>query len=83
MDSPTRYAGVDWASRAHAICVVDEHGTALERFEVEHTEPGLRMLGRRLVKAGVARVAIERPDGPVIDALFAAGLRSSSSRAVT
>lgn len=74
MDSPTRYAGVDWASRGHAICVVDEHGTALERFEVEHTEPGLRTLGRRLVKAGVARVAIERPDGPVIDALFAAGL---------
>ena len=26
------------------------------------------------MKAGVARVAIERPDGPVIDALFAAGL---------
>lgn len=74
MDSPTRYAGVDWASRAHAICVVDEHGTALDRFEVEHSEPGLRALGRRLARAGVARVAIERPDGPVIDALFAADL---------
>ena len=74
MDSVTRYAGVDWASRTHAICVVDEHGTALERFEVEHSEPGLRTLGRRLAKAGVARVAIERPDGPVIDALFAADL---------
>jgi transposase len=74
MDSPTRYAGVDWASRSHAICVVDEHGTALERFAVEHSGPGLRTLGRRLVKAGVARVAIERPDGPIIDALFAVGL---------
>jgi transposase len=74
MDCPTRYAGVDWASRAHAICIVDEHGTATERFEVEHSEPGLRSLGRRLAKAGVVRVAIERPDGPVIDALFAAGL---------
>ncbi len=74
MDFPTLYAGVDWASRSHAVCVVDEHGTALERFEVEHTEPGLRTLGRRLAKAGVTRVAIERPDGPVIDALFAAGL---------
>ena len=74
MDSPTRYAGVDWASRAHAICVVDEHGTATERFEVEHSGPGLRTLGRRLARAGVVRVAIERPDGPVIDALFAAGL---------
>ena len=83
MDSPTRYAGVDWASRAHAICIVDAQGTALERFEVEHTGPGLRTLGRRLVRAGVGRVAIERPDGPVIDALSRSGSRSSSSRAVT
>jgi transposase len=74
MDSGTTYAGVDWASRAHAVCIVDERGSALERFEVEHSEPGLRSLGRRLVKAGVTGVAIERPDGPVIDALFAAGL---------
>jgi transposase len=74
MDCPTRYAGVDWASRAHAVCIVDERGSLLERFEVEHSEPGLRALGRRLAKAGVGGVAIERPDGPVIDALFAAGL---------
>lgn len=74
MDSPMRYAGVDWASRSHAVCVVDERGEAIERFEVEHTEPGLRTLGRRLTTAGIARVAIERPDGPVIEALFAAGL---------
>lgn len=74
MDSGTTYAGVDWASRAHAVCIVDGRGSALERFEVEHSEPGLRSLGRRLAKAGVTGVAIERPDGPVIDALVAAGL---------
>ena len=74
MDSPTRYAGVDWATRSHAICIVDERGAAVEQFTVEHTEPGLRTLGRRLVKAEVTQVAIERPDGPVIEALFTAGL---------
>ena len=74
MDSGTTYAGVDWASRGHAVCIVDGRGAALERFEVEHTEQGLRSMGRRLVLAGVAGVAIERPDGPVIDALLAAGL---------
>jgi transposase len=74
MDSGTAYAGVDWASRAHAVCIVDGRGSAIERFEVEHSEPGLRSLGRRLAKAGVTGVAIERPDGPVIDALLAAGL---------
>jgi len=74
MDCPTRYAGVDWASRAHAVCIVDERGAAIERFEVEHSGPGLRSLGRRLAGARVAGVAIERPDGPVVDALLAAGL---------
>ena len=74
MDGIARYAGVDWASRSHAVCVVDERGEPIDRFEVEHSEPGLRTLGRRLTKAGAARVAIERPDGPVIDALFVAGL---------
>jgi Transposase len=69
MDSRTRYGGVDWASRSHAICIVDDRGEPVEQFTVEHTEPGLRTLGRRLVKAGVNQVAIERPDGPVIEAL--------------
>ncbi len=75
MDGNGRFAGVDWASRSHAVCVVDERGEPVERFEVEHSEPGLRTLGRRLTKAGVTRVAIERPDGPVIEALSTAGLK--------
>lgn len=73
MHSPIRYAGVDWASRSHAVCVVDERGEPVERFGVDHSEPGLRTMARRLAKAGVAQVAIERPDGPVIEALFGAG----------
>ena len=39
MDSPTRYAGVDWASRAHAICIVDEHGEPREDKKEEEKEP--------------------------------------------
>ena len=74
MDSSTRYGGVDWASQNHAACVVDEGGRAVDRFEVTHTAAGLRARGRRLTKAGVGRVAIERPDGPVIDALLEAAL---------
>jgi hypothetical protein len=31
-------------------------------------------LTRRLVRLGVGQVAIERPDGPVVEALLAAGL---------
>jgi transposase len=39
---------------------------------VEHTDAGLRELARRL--RGIDGVAIERPDGPVVDALLEAGL---------
>lgn len=72
MDGIRRYAGIDWARERHAVCIVDQHGTATARLEVEHTAAGLRELVRRL--AGVEAVAIERPDGPVIDALLEAGL---------
>ena len=41
---------------------------------MEHTAAGLRDLVSLLGKHGVGEVAIERPDGPVIDALLEAGL---------
>ena len=72
MDGTRRFAGIDWAKARHAVCVVDGRGRAVARFEVEHTEAGLRELVRRLT--GVEGVAIERPDGPVVEALLEAGL---------
>jgi transposase len=72
MDGIRRYAGIDWAKASHAVCVVDERGGAVARFEVEHTDTGLRELVRALT--GVVGVAIERPDGPVVEALLEAGL---------
>ena len=71
-DRPT--AGVDWASEGHAISIVDGQGVELERFAVEHTAAGIARLLARLRRAGVEEVGIERPDGPVIDALLDAGL---------
>ena len=67
-------AGVDWASEDHAVSVVDAQGVELERFGVEHTAAGLRRLTDRLGRAGVVEVGIERPDGPVVDALLVAAL---------
>ena len=72
MDGTRRFAGIDWAKARHAVCVVDGQGRAVARFEVEHTDAGLRELVRRLT--GVEGVAIERPDGPVVEALLEAGL---------
>ena len=75
MHSPTIFAGIDWAMAGHAVCVIDGSGTVLERFEIEHTEAGLRTLVHEFGVRDVSGIAIERPDGPVIDALLDAGLR--------
>src|SRR5215472_10473521 len=60
-------AGIDWASADHAVCVVGAFG-------VEHPAGGLRALVSRLAGAGVREAAIERGDGPVVDALLEAGV---------
>jgi len=66
--------GIDWASDDHAVCVVDMAGKVVQRFIAGHTGKGLAGLVRRLRRAGVGEVAIERPDGQVADTLLEAGL---------
>jgi transposase len=73
-DTTVRHGGIDWASAEHAVCVVDDAGGIIERFAVGHRAADLAGMCRRLGQAGVRRVAIERPDGPVVDALMEAGL---------
>ena len=68
------FAGVDWASEEHACCVVDEDGRIIEGRRYRHDERGISALCRRLVDLGVARVAVERPDGLLIERLLDAGL---------
>ena len=48
--SVARFAGVDWASEEHAVCVVDERGRILEGRRYRHSEPGIRALCARLVR---------------------------------
>jgi transposase len=64
--------GIDWARDDHAVSVVDAAGRQVERFSVAHTGAALTALTRRLTGHGVTEVAIERPDGPVVDALLGA-----------
>ena len=68
------YAGVDWASEAHAACVVDETGRVTVERVVGHDERGVAELCDLLVGEGVQRVALERPDGVLVERLVDAGL---------
>jgi transposase len=67
-------AGIDWARDDHAVAIVDGRGREIDRTTVEHTAAGLRDLVAFLHRHGASEVAIERPDGPVIDTLLAADL---------
>lgn len=68
------FAGLDWASQAHAVCVIDERGAIIDRFDVAHDAAGLAECRRRLKRFGShTPVAIERPSGLVVDALLEAG----------
>jgi transposase len=72
--SGRRYAGVDWSWTDHAVCVVDDDGAVVERLTAKHTAAGLAKLVTVLHRHEVDGVAIERGDGPVVQALLAAGL---------
>jgi len=70
-----RYAGVDWASEKHDVLIEDEAGEELFAGSFAHDEAGLRSLCRTLVRFKVGLIAIERPDGLLVDRLLDAGLR--------
>jgi transposase len=69
------YAGVDWASEKHDVLVADAAGEKLLAARFAHDEQGLQSLCRALVRLKVELVAIERPDGLLVERLLDAGLR--------
>jgi transposase len=71
-----RFAGLDWGGSSHAICVMDETGTVLDRFEPAHAAAGLAQLKARLATHGAPAelpIAVERPTGLLVDTLVDAG----------
>ena len=70
------FCGIDWASERHAVCVLDDAGTKATAFEIAHTAEGFDQLLarlRRLSDPAALPVAIERPDGRLVDRLLEAG----------
>jgi transposase len=68
-------AGVDWAGEKHDVRVGDEAGEELLAATFVHDEKGLRALCRMMLRLKVELVAIERPDGLLVERLLDAGLR--------
>ena len=68
------FAGVDWGSEKHQVCLLDAGGTVVGERAFAHGGAGLAALCDWLVSMaghpGTAAVAIEVPHGPVVDVLL-------------
>jgi transposase len=68
------FAGVDWAAEKADVMVQGEHGDVLLERAFAMTEAGIVELCQTLLELTVCRVAIERPDGVLVERLLDAGL---------
>src|SRR5947208_2281033 len=69
-DGSLFFVGIDWAAAEHAVCVLDRDGRKAAAFTIEHTAAGFQRLAARLDTLGrpdQMPVAIERPDGRLVD----------------
>ena len=71
---PDTVAGIDWASEKPDVLIEDLDGIRVWAGEVAHDEDAISELCRVLLVAGVIRVAVERPDGLLVERLLDAGL---------
>ena len=71
------FAGVDWGSAKHQVCLLDGAGTVVGEREFVHGGAGLAALCEWMLSMagdpGTVAVAIEVPHGPVVDALLDRG----------
>lgn len=73
------YIGIDWADDHHDVCLVDETGKRVGEFRISHSSEGLEDLLIRLrrVEADPVnwKIAIERPNGILVDFLLGQGVK--------
>lgn len=69
--------GIDWADKAHAVCILEAEGSQLDAFEISHTQEGFEKLHSAIQKHALSpdqvRVAIETKDSLLVDFLSEAG----------
>jgi transposase len=70
------FTGIDWAAATHAVCVINVAGEIVAEFTIAHSADGITQLIRRLARYGdpaALPIAIERPNGRLVDLLLEAG----------
>ena len=70
------FTGIDWAAATHAVCVINAAGEIIAEFTIAHSADGITQLIRRLARYGdpaAIPIAIERPNGRLVDLLLEAG----------
>jgi transposase len=74
------FVGIDWATAAHEVCLLDAQGEVVGRRSVEHSGPGIEHFIEELAKRSEGMpartaVAIEIPRGALVEALIERGFR--------
>ncbi len=72
------FAGIDWGSETHQVCVVDSAGEVSAERAFTHGGAGLAemaawILARADVEPHAVAVAIEIPHGPVVETMMERG----------
>jgi hypothetical protein len=71
------FAGVDWGSEGHQVCILDAEGCIAGERKFPHSGAGLAELADWLLSiagtASTVAVAIEVPHGPVVNTLIDRG----------
>lgn len=72
------FVGIDWASKAHEVCILDRDGTVCERRQVDHTATALHafvdaLLLRAEGDPSRVAIAIETPRGALVELLVERG----------
>lgn len=69
------FVGIDWGSKEHAACVVDDQGKVLKQWEFAHSGEAItgcveKLLATAEGDASRLQVAIETPHGAVVETLM-------------
>ena len=80
-DDARWFAGIDWASQTHQVCLIDADGKMIGERAFAHGGAGLAdlcawLLSMTAAEAAAIAVAIEVPHGPIVETLLERGFQT-------